>query len=111
MVLIMIFSIFVDHIQFYDTNEFELENYRSIIQMELISKYGYEGELHRVTTSDGYILQLHRIKGRANSTNVQKPVAFVMHGLLCDSSVWVISGRERSLGKKNITLMLNRFNF
>ncbi|XP_071642183.1 uncharacterized protein [Temnothorax longispinosus] len=67
--------------------------------MELISKYGYDGELHRVTTSDGYILELHRIKGRANSTNsnVQKPIAFVMHGIFCDSSSWAISGRERSL--------------
>ncbi|KAL0110387.1 hypothetical protein PUN28_013790 [Cardiocondyla obscurior] len=67
--------------------------------MELINKYGYNGEMHKVTTSDGYILQLHRITGRANSTdtNVKKPVAFVMHGLLCDSSVWVISGRNKSL--------------
>ncbi|XP_011696613.1 PREDICTED: lipase 1-like [Wasmannia auropunctata] len=68
--------------------------------MELISKYGYNGEMHKVTTSDGYILELHRINGRANSTDskVQKPVAFVMHGLLCDSSSWVLSGREKSLG-------------
>lgn len=82
--------------------EFELESCYSIAQMELITKYGYDGELHKVTTSDGYILELHRIKGRANDTNsnVQKPIAFVMHGLLCDSAVWVISGRERSLGKE-----------
>ncbi|XP_036147183.1 lipase 3 [Monomorium pharaonis] len=67
--------------------------------LDLIKKYGYNGELHKVTTSDGYILELHRITGRANSidSNVQKPTAFVMHGLLCDSSVWVISGREKSL--------------
>ncbi|XP_011155911.3 lipase 3 [Solenopsis invicta] len=67
--------------------------------MELIKKYGYNGELHKVTTSDGYILELHRITGRSNSTdsNAQKPIAFVMHGLLCDSSVWVLSGPERSL--------------
>ncbi|XP_036146978.1 lipase 3 isoform X2 [Monomorium pharaonis] len=66
--------------------------------MELISKYGYNGELHRVTTSDGYILELHRITGRANSTdlNIQKPIAFVMHGILCDSASWVIT-REKSL--------------
>ncbi|XP_011865874.1 PREDICTED: lipase 3-like [Vollenhovia emeryi] len=71
----------------------------TLTTMELISKYGYDGELHNVTTADGYILEVHRIKGRANSTtsNVQKPVVFVMHGLLCDSSVWVISGREKSL--------------
>jgi lysosomal acid lipase/cholesteryl ester hydrolase len=72
--------------------------------MELIKKYGYNGELHKVTTSDGYILELHRITGRANSpdSNVQKPVAFVMHGLLCDSSVWVLSGAKKSLGKISI---------
>ncbi|XP_029160371.1 lipase 3-like [Nylanderia fulva] len=68
--------------------------------MELIRKYGYNGELHKVTTPDGYILELHRITGRANSTDsqVQKPVAFVMHGLLCSSAVWVFAGPEKSLG-------------
>lgn len=80
----------------------ELESCRCIVQMELITKYGYDGELHKVTTSDGYILEMHRIKGRANSTysKVQKPIAFVMHGLLCDSSVWVLGGRQKSLGKE-----------
>ncbi|XP_025995621.1 lipase 3 [Solenopsis invicta] len=68
--------------------------------MQLISKYGYNGELHKVTTEDGYILELHRITGPATSadSNEQKPVAFVMHGILCDSSVFVTSGRENSLG-------------
>ncbi|XP_011865873.1 PREDICTED: lipase 3-like [Vollenhovia emeryi] len=73
----------------------------TLTTMELISKYGYKGELHKVTTADGYILELHRIKGRTdNSTDlkVQKPVALVMHGLLCDSSTWVLAGREKSLG-------------
>ncbi|CAL1688828.1 unnamed protein product [Lasius platythorax] len=68
--------------------------------MELISKYDYKGEQHTVTTSDGYILELHRITGRANSSDsqVQKPVAFVMHGLLCSSAVWVFAGPKKSLG-------------
>ncbi|XP_039305526.1 lipase 3 [Solenopsis invicta] len=68
--------------------------------MQLISKYGYNGELHKVTTEDGYILELHRITGPATSTdaNEQKPVAFVMHGLTCNSAVFVTSGRENSLG-------------
>lgn len=67
--------------------------------MELITKYGYKAELYKVTTSDGYILEMHRIAGRANATDskVQKPIAFVMHGLLCDSSAWVLAGREKSL--------------
>ncbi|XP_012529859.1 lipase 3 [Monomorium pharaonis] len=70
--------------------------------MELISKYGYNGEMHKVTTSDGYTLELHRITGPAtesNSTksNVQKPIVFVMHGIMCNSAAFTISGREKSL--------------
>ncbi|XP_029680407.1 lipase 3-like [Formica exsecta] len=68
--------------------------------MELIKKYGYNGEQHTVTTSDGYILELHRITGRANSSDSQKqkPVAFVMHGILASSSIWVFAKPEKSLG-------------
>ena len=68
--------------------------------MQLISKYGYNGEQHKLITEDGYILKLHRITGPANSTdsNKQKPVVFVMHGLLADSSCYVIF-RNSSLGK------------
>ncbi|XP_039305745.1 lipase 3 isoform X2 [Solenopsis invicta] len=64
--------------------------------MQLISKYGYNGELRKVTTEDGYILELHRITGPANSTdsNKQKPVAFVMHGLMADSSCFVTFGNQ-----------------
>ncbi|KAL6259241.1 hypothetical protein P5V15_009160 [Pogonomyrmex californicus] len=67
--------------------------------LELVRKHGYNGELHEVTTSDGYILEIHRITGRANAidSNVQKPVAFIMHGLLCSSASWVLSGPEKGL--------------
>ncbi|XP_039305111.1 lipase 3 [Solenopsis invicta] len=65
--------------------------------MQLISKYGYNGEEHNVTTSDGYILAIHRITGPVNSTDSNKPVAFVVPGILCDSSCYTITG-NRSLG-------------
>nr|XP_012236042.1 PREDICTED: lipase 3-like isoform X2 [Linepithema humile] len=65
--------------------------------LELVDKYGYNGELHKVITYDGYILELHRITGRSNSSVVQKPVAFVMHGILGSSAIWVLSGPEKSL--------------
>ncbi|XP_018395812.1 PREDICTED: lipase 3-like [Cyphomyrmex costatus] len=67
--------------------------------MEFINKYGYDGETHKVTTKDGYILELHRITGQTNFNNsqVQKPVVFVMHGILCSSVCWVISRPERSI--------------
>ncbi|XP_025995191.1 lipase 3 [Solenopsis invicta] len=64
--------------------------------MQLISKYGYKGELHKVITSDGYILELHRITGPIKCTDSNKPVAFVVPGILCDSSCYTITG-NRSL--------------
>lgn len=72
------------------------------MQLQLVSKYGYNGELHKVVTHDGYILELHRITGRANSTAQGKPVAFVMPGLLASSAAWVLSGPEKGLGKRSI---------
>ncbi|KYQ55059.1 Lipase 3 [Trachymyrmex zeteki] len=72
-----------------------------IEQLDLVKKYGYNGEVHEVITSDGYILELHRITGRNNFNNsctrVQKPVAFVMHGLLCSSACFIVSGPEKGL--------------
>lgn len=81
-----------------------------------MNKYNYNGQLHKVITSDGYILELHRITGRANSSDlqVQKPVVLLMHGLMCSSAVWVITGPEKGLGKYTIytlfrSKMLNYF--
>ncbi|XP_011296943.1 lipase 3-like isoform X2 [Fopius arisanus] len=66
---------------------------------ELISKYGYRGETHKVTTNDGYILEMHRITGpKSNPKAEGKPVIFVMHGLLCSSVDWIISGPKKGLG-------------
>jgi hypothetical protein len=31
------------------------------LQTELIVKYGYESETHKVETPDGYILEMHRM--------------------------------------------------
>lgn len=82
----------------------QFESKICFMQLELVSKYGYNGELHKVITFDGYILELHRITGRttfeyqANSSVVQKPVVFIMHGILSSSSIWVLSGPEKGLG-------------
>ncbi|KAJ3658405.1 hypothetical protein Zmor_010143 [Zophobas morio] len=64
---------------------------------EIISKYGYPVEEHYVTTPDGYILKLHRIPHGANSVLPAKPV-LVMHGLLCSSADWIITGPNHGLG-------------
>ncbi|CAG9858471.1 unnamed protein product [Phyllotreta striolata] len=64
---------------------------------EMIADEGYPVETHHVTTSDGYILCLHRIpKGKNGESN--KKVVFLQHGLLTTSSDWILFGPEASLG-------------
>jgi lysosomal acid lipase/cholesteryl ester hydrolase len=74
------------------------------LQTELIAKYGYESETHKVETPDGYILEMHRMVGKKNQTDKYsasggKPVVFLMHGLLCSSADWIYMGPEKSLGR------------
>ncbi|XP_055847675.1 lipase 3-like [Episyrphus balteatus] len=70
----------------------------SVTTQTLVEQYGYPFEEHSVQTSDGYILGLHRIpySGRVESDE-PRPVAFLMHGLLCSSSDWVLSGPDYGL--------------
>ncbi|CAK1556245.1 unnamed protein product [Leptosia nina] len=67
---------------------------------ELVRKYGYPLEKHNVITLDGYILELHRIPhGRFNNNQAgNKPVVFVMHGVVCSSADWVLTGPGVGLG-------------
>lgn len=65
---------------------------------EIIAKYGYPIEIHYVTTDDGYILQLHRVPyGRNCGPAAGKKVVWLQHGLLGDSSNYVIAGVDKSL--------------
>ncbi|GBP63909.1 Lipase 1 [Eumeta japonica] len=71
---------------------------------QLITSAGYPCEHHRVTTTDGYILQIHRIPAgrraarRAGDNAKGKRPVLVVHGLLGSSGDFVIMGPERSLG-------------
>ncbi|KAL5275521.1 LIPA family protein [Megaselia abdita] len=60
---------------------------------------GYPFEKYDVVTEDGYILGLHRIpySKKLKNKRSRKPVVFLMHGLLCSSSVYVINGPNVSL--------------
>ncbi|RZB40755.1 Abhydro lipase domain containing protein, partial [Asbolus verrucosus] len=65
---------------------------------ELIRKYGYPCEEYHVTTSDGYILTLHRIPHGRHSDKVSSKVVFVQHGLISSSADFIITGVDHGLG-------------
>jgi len=57
---------------------------------EIINYCGYQSEIHRVVTEDGYILELHRIQGRNGTSSSATPI-FLQHGVLGSSADWVIN--------------------
>jgi len=65
----------------------------------LIEDRGYGAAAYTVTTSDGYILTLHRITSSPKSPQADgKPVVFLQHGILCSSADWLLIPTETSLG-------------
>ncbi|XP_045479332.1 lipase 3-like [Harmonia axyridis] len=64
---------------------------------ELITKYGYPVEEHFTTTSDGYILRMHRIPATKPGVTPNNHVVFLMHGVLMSSSDWIILGPQKAL--------------
>ncbi|KAK9480687.1 lipase [Lipomyces japonicus] len=54
--------------------------------------FAYEVEEHIVKTEDGYLLGVHRLRGKKNASTTgasSKPVVYLHHGLLMNSEVWV----------------------
>lgn len=70
----------------------------------MIKREGYPAEAHMVTTSDGYILELHRIPGGVGSVPV-----LLQHGLLSSSADWVVTGKGKGLGTPKIPFVYDEF--
>lgn len=65
-------------------------------QLLKLHKYGFEE--HVVKTDDGYYLTLFRIKSKQDTLDVkQRPVVFLMHGVLGSADDWLLMGPEHSL--------------
>ncbi|KAM3955558.1 lipase 1-like [Aphomia sociella] len=67
----------------------------------LIKKYGYTVEVHKVITPDNYVLEAHRIphgRDRYNQPEPNKPIVFILHGLISSSAEFIVQGPERALG-------------
>lgn len=65
-----------------------------------IKHYGYETEIHNVTTEDGYKLKLFRCYSKKALSKKNKPV-LLAHGNWATSDLYVIHPRNESLGNLN----------
>lgn len=63
---------------------------------QLLNKYQYAVDTHTMKTDDGYFLTLFRIQPK-EQTLVQRPVVFLMHGLLGSADDWLLMGPGKSL--------------
>jgi pimeloyl-ACP methyl ester carboxylesterase len=61
---------------------------------EIVEFNGFQFEEHKVTTKDGYILTVHRIK--APTTKKGAPVVFFQHGMSNNSYDWVVHTKDKA---------------
>jgi lysosomal acid lipase/cholesteryl ester hydrolase len=68
---------------------------------ELIQKYGYPFESHRVITKDKYILSLFRIphgrNGKVEGDERPRPPVLLVHGLLNSAGAWIMHEPDKAL--------------
>ncbi|KAJ6640032.1 Lipase 3 [Pseudolycoriella hygida] len=65
---------------------------------EFVKRRNYPCEIHRIQTSDRYILEMHRIPGSPTQPPREGKIpVYLQHGLLDSSGGWVIMGVQNSL--------------
>ena len=68
----------------------------TIFQPDLVKSFGYPLEEHFVTTDDGYILTLHRIHFKKN-TSEASPVVLLGHCLMSSSASFTWGPTDNSI--------------
>ncbi|XP_034825899.1 lipase 1-like [Maniola hyperantus] len=63
---------------------------------QISGKYGFVSEEHTVTTDDGYILTIFRIR-RKECNQFKRPPVILMHGLLQSADAWLDAGPNAGL--------------
>ncbi|KAK8400724.1 hypothetical protein O3P69_002492 [Scylla paramamosain] len=64
---------------------------------EIIEAMGYPTEIHTITTTDGYILELHRIPRGIKHRSSDRPVVLLQHCFLCSSADYVMNTPDEAL--------------
>ena len=70
----------------------------------MIEHWGFNTEDQRVTTKDGYILEIQRIS--TNNAGTKIPI-LLQHGIYCSSADYVNNLRNQSLGKLIFTCKIS----
>lgn len=58
---------------------------------QLTAENGFQSQRYKVTTSDGYILEVWRIPGLVGDNTASKPVVFMQHGLFDSAYCWMMN--------------------
>ncbi|XP_067946055.1 gastric triacylglycerol lipase-like [Watersipora subatra] len=66
-------------------------------QISVYHGYACEEYLHEVVTKDGFLLTMHRITGRKKKLISDRRPVFLQHGLLCDSTSWILNLPNQTL--------------
>ena len=97
-IIITLFCVMIDGLSSYNVKS-DPDEFISVV--DLIKSKGFLAETHEVETTDGYILEVHRVISKETKNvkeGTNKPAVYLQHGLLDSSSTWVINFRDQSLG-------------
>ncbi|XP_037580482.1 lipase lipl-1-like [Dermacentor silvarum] len=84
-----------------NTRMFEPECFVSVHRVGLMKKNGYPVEMYKVTTDDGYILEVDRMpRGRSDggTSGSSRPPVLMVHGIVSSAADWVINKPDLSAG-------------